>query len=82
MQATTLQNSDVRKLLESFAVISVDLTDNTPDRDALLKTFQVIAPPTFLFYDAKGEAKPALTLVGKVSVNSFLKPLKKLSTNL
>lgn len=78
MQATTLKNSDVRNLLESFAIISVDLTDNTPDRDALLKTFQVIAPPTFLFYDAEGEAQPALTLVGEVSVYNFLKPLEKL----
>lgn len=82
MQATILQDLYVRKLLKSFAIISVDLTDNTPDRDALLKTFQVIAPPTFLFYDAKGEAQPALTLVGEVSVNTFLKPLEKLSTDL
>lgn len=75
MAKTTLQDESLRKLLESFAVITVDLTKNTPERDELLKQFQVVAPPTFLFYNAAGDALPALTLVGEVSAATFIKQL-------
>jgi len=76
--ATTLQNKTIRQTLQHITVIQVDLTPNNTDSHALLNYFHVVAPPTFLFYNADGEALNQLQLVGDVSVNSLLNRLNKI----
>lgn len=77
MEATTLKNSKVRKALKKVVWIKVNVTANNASTDALMKQFNVIAPPTFVFFNSKGEAIPALRLVGEVDASDFLKTLKK-----
>lgn len=73
MEATVLQEPVVRNKLNKMVVLRVDLTDNSLDQKALLKRFQVVAPPTFIFLDKQGSEIQGSRLVGEVSSADFLK---------
>lgn len=77
MEATTFKDSRVEKALAGFTVIKIDVTANSRENKALLDYFHVVAPPTFLFFDAQGNELTHLKLVGEVSTNKFLKTLKQ-----
>ncbi len=68
---TTLQDQRVRRALHDFIVLKVDLTANDANTKALLHHYHVVAPPTFLFYDAEGKELNNLRLVGETSVSTF-----------
>lgn len=78
MEATTFKDPRVQKALARFTVIKVDVTTNTTENKALLKYFDVVAPPTFIFFDVQGKVLNNLKLVGEVSANKFLKTLKQI----
>lgn len=77
MEATTFQDPKVIKLLESFKFIRVDVTKNSPEDKELMHYFNVIAPPSFLFFDKQGNALNQLKTVGEVSTEHFIKILQE-----
>ncbi|MCP0913012.1 protein-disulfide reductase DsbD [Legionella sp. 27cVA30] len=76
--ATTLQDPHVLKVLNKFALVKIDLTANDHDAQALLKHFNVVAPPTFLFFDARGDEIINARIVGEITAKSFFIELKKI----
>ncbi len=76
MEATTLRDSKVRKALKNVVWIKADVTKNNAATDALMKQFNVVAPPTFLFFNSNGEERQALRQVGEINSKDFLKALK------
>lgn len=68
---TTLQDKRVQAALNDFIVLKVDLTANNAETKALLKRYNVVAPPTFLFFDTAGNELNKLRLVGENSVKTF-----------
>lgn len=78
IEATTLKNPGVIKALNHFIFIRVDITENNSDSRALLSYFNVIAPPTFIFYNAIGEEQKEFNLVGDVSSKMLLGVLNKI----
>lgn len=78
MDATTLQDSRVQEALRNVTVIKIDVTANSADDKAILNYFNVIAPPTFIFFNAQGKQLGDLKLVGESSADEFLKPLKQI----
>lgn len=76
---TTLKDKQVQSALKRFVVIKVDITANNTASKALLKHFDVVAPPTFIFLNAKGEELNTLRLVGELSADSLYVNLKQLS---
>ena len=68
---TTLQDQRVRTVLNDFIVLKVDLTANNAETKKLLNHFNVVAPPTFLFFDAEGNELNKLRLVGESPANIF-----------
>lgn len=74
---TTLQDKRIQQALNNFVVLKVDLSANNADTKALLNYFNVVAPPTFLFFNTKGKELDNLRLVGEAPVNSFYRNLKK-----
>lgn len=76
MAVTTLKEPEIEKSLQRFMVIKVDLTPNNADTQALLRYFDIIAPPTFLFFDTEGHALNDLRIVGEVSTETFMKQLE------
>ncbi len=70
--ATTLQNPDVKTALSTVMMLTIDLSANNDDSRALLSYFSVVAPPTFLFFDAEGGELETLRVVGEVSALALL----------
>jgi thioredoxin:protein disulfide reductase len=72
MEKTTLRAPKVVSALNSFVVLTVDLTANDANARALLRHFDLIAPPAFLFFNGKDEVR---RLVGEVSATQLLSAL-------
>jgi thiol:disulfide interchange protein DsbD len=77
MDATTFQDPQVQTALEQFIVLKVDVTANSANDKKILNYFNVIAPPTFMFFDAKGMQHDELLVVGEVSTDEFLAKLNQ-----
>jgi len=80
MEATTFKDPRLQEALSHFAIIKIDVTANNTNDKEILSHFNVVAPPTFVFFNAQGELLNGLTLVGERSVNDFLNTIKKIST--
>jgi thiol:disulfide interchange protein DsbD len=68
-------DSRVRAALEGVDVIRVDVSANTPDQRALMRTRQVLGPPTVLLVDGEGQEARAARLVGASNSETFLQRL-------
>lgn len=67
-----LQAPELQEYANRIVMIQVDLSKNNSDSQALLQYFQVVAPPTFLFYNRSGEAIPDLQIVGMTDVETLV----------
>ena len=74
---TTLQDPLVLTALDKFVIVKVDLTANNKETKALLRHFNVVAPPTFLFLDANGKELNNLRVVGETSAKILVNNLNK-----
>jgi thiol:disulfide interchange protein DsbD len=72
MEATAFRDPRVQKILRHFVVIRVDVTANTADDKAILNYFEVVAPPTLVFFNANGQQLDELKSVGERSANELL----------
>lgn len=79
MEATTFKDPAVQAALKNFTVVKVDITGNNEAHKALLQKFNVIAPPTFLFFNAQGQELSNHRLVGEMSAAVFLKQIHKIT---
>lgn len=75
IEATTLRDPRIQKALEKFVVLKIDLTANDANTTALLTYFNVVAPPTFLFFNESGLELDRLRLVGEMSTKVFYEQL-------
>lgn len=75
MEATTFKDTQVLNALKDFVVLKVDVTANNPSNKALLQRYNVVAPPTFLFFNKDGKELEQARLVGEVNSKKFLKHL-------
>ena len=78
IETTTLKNPRVITALENVVFLKVDVTKNNDETRALLKYFNVVAPPTFIFYNRNGSELTKMRLVGEVSADSLIKRLKEI----
>lgn len=81
MDNTTFQETLIITKLKSFTVLKIDLTEHDNDTKEIMNFFKIIAPPTFVFYDAQGNVIEELKTVGEVSTTDFLKILESVSPN-
>ena len=77
MEATTFKNEQVMEALSHFEVIKIDVTANNDLNKEILRHFNVVAPPTFIFINAQGDELKGLTRVGELSATEFLKSLEQ-----
>ena len=70
-----LASPRVKKVLENFVLLRIDLSANSAEDQALLKHFKVIAPPTILFFNAAGHELESRRIVGEMSEDEFLNKL-------
>lgn len=77
MERTTFKDDAVKRALSEFVFLKVDVTKNDKADKELLKHFQVIAPPTFIFIDKSGQETKAFRLIGETGAKDFLKQMKR-----
>ncbi|QDP73496.1 protein-disulfide reductase DsbD [Legionella israelensis] len=76
MEATTFKDPSVIKALKNFVILKADVTANNREEKALLEHYNVVAPPTFLFFDKEGNEIKPLRTMGEIGAESFLKKIK------
>ena len=73
----TLGNPAVRKALDAFTLIRVDVTSSDTEARNLLQRFGLFGPPGMVFYASGGRLLHDATLAGYVGPEAFLKQLQR-----
>lgn len=69
------KDPEVVAQLTPWMRLQVDMTKLTPEIRQIMGEYQVIAPPTFIFYDAEGSYLSQKTQVGEISKKDLLQLL-------
>jgi thiol:disulfide interchange protein DsbD len=72
-------NEEVQQILKNILLLRIDLTQNSEADQQLLKSLNVIAPPTVLFFDRNGTELTAERLVGEFNKDQFIQHLQALN---
>ena len=72
MDKKVFNQPNIEKALTGFVVLRADLSANNQNDEALLNHFNVVAPPTILFFSTDGHEVNAKRIVGEVSATEFL----------
>jgi thioredoxin:protein disulfide reductase len=75
MDKTVFNVQNVQQKLKPYVLLRADLTASTAEQEMLLKTYKIIAPPTVLFFNGKGEELHSKRIVGEVNANEFINRL-------
>ncbi len=78
MEVTTFQDPEVQAALANTHLLQLDLTDNSIEQQAVLKTLEVLAPPTMLFFDSQGKEHRNHRLIGYVNAKALMQHLAQL----
>jgi thiol:disulfide interchange protein DsbD len=73
MEKFTFSRPEVKSALAGFVLLQADVTANDDTDKALMKRFNIVAPPDTLFFDANGSEKRELKLTGEEDATKFLK---------
>ena len=79
MEHDAFQDQKVINALQEFKLLQVDLTDN-PEAQALLDKFDLIGPPSILFFDESGGLMPNSAVMGEMSADRFYRHLEQFVT--
>lgn len=72
LEHVTFSDAGVQRALTPFRLVKLDLTAHNDEARALYKRFGIIGPPALVFYDANGEVRPDLTLIGVIDPEDFI----------
>lgn len=78
MEKHTLGQSDVQAQLKNWNLVKANVTQNTNNEQQLLKQFELMGPPSILFFDKEGNEQPHLRLNGEVDPAKLIEHLKKI----
>ena len=76
LENITFPDPAVQKELKRFKFIQIDITDNTPQEQAILKKYGLFGAPNILFFDSKGKALPEKFFTGFIPPEQFAKQLR------
>jgi thiol:disulfide interchange protein DsbD len=74
MERSAFRDPGVREKLKKFRLLKVDITENSPDHQALLKKFSLFGPPAVLFF-RQGQEIPPARMIGEQDAREFLRHL-------
>jgi len=77
MDKEIFARSDIQKALNGFTRLRVDLTNNDETTLAMAKRFQVVGPPTILFFDCAHNWLSSETLIGETNSAKFIAKINK-----
>jgi thiol:disulfide interchange protein DsbD len=67
----TFPNKKVVSALSNTVWMQMDLTDNTPERQEIFDTFNVLGLPTILFFNQQGEELQKARVTGFMNADTF-----------
>jgi len=73
-----LASNEAQELLKEVRLVRVDVTQNSPANQALMKQFNLYGPPSLVFLDATGSPLSELALVGEPSKAELISRLNRL----
>jgi thioredoxin:protein disulfide reductase len=79
MEQDIFAQSNVQQALKGVKLLRIDLTTTDTAKEALMRHFAVIAPPTILFFTAEGDQLKSQRIVGEISTNEFLTRMQLLN---
>jgi thiol:disulfide interchange protein DsbD len=72
MERNVFSDPAVIQALAPVSLLQIDLTDNTPEQQALLDELGLFGPPAILFYKSDGREAAELRVLGEMSRDDFL----------
>ncbi len=72
MERNVFQRNNVQGTMSNYVLIRADLSANNADDEALLKQYNVVAPPTVLFFTADGRELISQRIIGEVTSHDFM----------
>ena len=82
MDQTTFANANVVQQLDNFTLLRADVTANDSTDKELERYFDVVAPPTILFFKPDGTEIKNLRVVGEMNAKNFLNQLQQVLNSL
>ena len=77
MERNVFSDAQVTEMLEPFTLLQLDMTDNTPEHQAMLEELGLFGPPAILFYDTNGEELDSARVLGEMDRDQFLGHLRR-----
>ena len=77
MERNTFADAEVARTLGAFTLLQVDVTANSAEDQALLKRYGLVGPPGILFFDAQGNERSDLRVIGYQPPEKFLAVLRR-----
>jgi thiol:disulfide interchange protein DsbD len=78
LEHITFPDPNVKKALERFKFIQIDITQNTPQEQEILKKFHLFGAPNILFFDKSGKPLAEKFIVGFIKPEEFVKVLESI----
>ncbi|MGC8119225.1 protein-disulfide reductase DsbD [Marinobacter sp. VGCF2001] len=75
MERNVFSDPQVIQALTSYQLLQIDMTDNTPDQQALLDELGLFGPPAILFYQGSGSELVDARVLGEMDRDQFLNHL-------
>lgn len=79
MDKHVFSQHDVKRALGDFILLRADVTHDNDFDQALLKRYDVVAPPTIIFFNSQGEEVHQQRIVGEATMKEFLADMNQLS---
>ncbi len=71
MERNVFSDPSVMQMLSGMMVLQSDVTENDEQDKALLEQFELIGPPSILFFDRNGDELRGYRIVGEMSLDEF-----------
>jgi len=68
----------VQEEMKRFRFIQIDITENTPQEQAILKKYKLFGAPNILFFNSKGEALDEKFMTGFIPPEQFTKQMQSI----
>lgn len=72
MDNAVFKQPEVQRAIDNFVLLRIDLSANSADDEAMMKRFDVVAPPTILFFTDRGQEVNSRRIIGELGLNEFL----------
>ncbi|TGN41415.1 protein-disulfide reductase DsbD [Marinobacter confluentis] len=79
MERNVFSDPQVTRALEPYVLLQLDMTDNTPEQQAMLEELGLFGPPAILFYGTNGNELANARVLGEMDRDQFLSHLGKIT---